>query len=125
MLQYAMLAGHMLLDDDPQSVLNENVIVRIDYIISQHLSFPEHVPRLARELLGRMIVGNPSLRADLFEVATHDWLKNHQELLSSIGRPPEPSAWEQEAERQLGIRWGSLPPPPEPNTEEGPRLLNL
>lgn len=87
MLQYAMLAGHMLLDDDPQSVLNENIIVRIDYILSQPLSFPEHVPRLARELLGRMIVGNPSKRADLFEIATHDWLKNHQGLLSSGGHP--------------------------------------
>lgn len=73
-LQYAMLAGYLPFDDDPENPEGDNINLLYKYIVSTPLTFPEYVTPHARDLLRRILVPSPRQRADLFEVARHSWL---------------------------------------------------
>ncbi|KAK5163796.1 uncharacterized protein LTR77_010470 [Saxophila tyrrhenica] len=82
---YAMLAGYLPFDDDPANPEGDNINLLYKYIVSTPLTFPEYVTPHARDLLRRILVPNPRLRADLFEVARHSWLSEYSHVVGFIG----------------------------------------
>ncbi|KAF2729415.1 Pkinase-domain-containing protein [Polyplosphaeria fusca] len=81
---YAMLAGYLPFDDDPDNPEGDNINLLYKYIVSTPLTFPEYVTPHARDLLKRILVPDPRKRADLFEVARHSWLNDYAHVVSFI-----------------------------------------
>ncbi|CAE6534730.1 unnamed protein product [Rhizoctonia solani] len=72
---YAMLAGYLPFDDDPNNPDGDNINLLYKYIVTTPLTFPEYVSEAARDLLGRMLVPDPKHRADLATIMAHPWLQ--------------------------------------------------
>ncbi|OXV08674.1 hypothetical protein Egran_03563 [Elaphomyces granulatus] len=81
---YAMLAGYLPFDDDPENPEGDNINLLYKYIVTTPLTFPEYVTPHARDLLRRILVPDPRKRADLFEVARHSWLSEYSHIVSHI-----------------------------------------
>ncbi len=79
-----MLAGYLPFDDDPKNPEGDNINLLYKYIVNTPLTFPEYVTPHARDLLRRILVPNPRLRADLFEVARHSWLSDYANVVEFI-----------------------------------------
>lgn len=79
---YAMLAGYLPFDDDPQNPDGDNIARLYQYITNTHLTFPEYVEPMPRDLLRRILVPNPKKRLTLKEVRSHQWLTPHAPFLS-------------------------------------------
>lgn len=71
---YAMLAGYLPFDDDPANPDGDNINLLYKYIVSTPLSFPDYISKEARDLLGIMLVPDPTRRASLDVVMKHPWL---------------------------------------------------
>ena len=71
---YAMLAGYLPFDDDPANPDGDNINLLYKYIVNTPLSFPDYISEEARDLLGMMLVPDPSRRASLEGVMRHPWL---------------------------------------------------
>ncbi|KAK9371290.1 kinase-like domain-containing protein [Lipomyces kononenkoae] len=87
---YAMLAGFLPYDNDPENPYGTDIPQLYNYIMSTPLTFPEYVKPMPRDLLRRMLVANPEERADLLEVRSHSWLLPYAKFLSVT-----PSQWEE------------------------------
>jgi protein-serine/threonine kinase len=70
-----MLAGYMPFDDDPANPEGTNINLLYKYIVETPLTFPEHVAPHARDLLKRILIPDPSKRANLYEVSMHSWIQ--------------------------------------------------
>ncbi|KAI3322760.1 hypothetical protein HD806DRAFT_523068 [Xylariaceae sp. AK1471] len=81
---YAMLAGYLPFDDDPDNPEGDNINLLYKYIVNTPLTFPEYVTPHARDLLRRILVPSPRKRADLFEVARHSWLSEYARAVEFI-----------------------------------------
>lgn len=81
---YAMLAGYLPFDDDPDNPEGDNINLLYKYIVNTPLTFPEYVTPHARDLLRRILVPSPRKRADLFEVARHSWLSEYAHVVELI-----------------------------------------
>ncbi|KAI2638472.1 hypothetical protein GGS21DRAFT_488558 [Xylaria nigripes] len=81
---YAMLAGYLPFDDDPDNPEGDNINLLYRYIVNTPLTFPEYVTPHARDLLRRILVPSPRKRADLFEVARHSWLSEYAHVVELI-----------------------------------------
>lgn len=79
---YAMLAGYLPFDDDPQNPDGDNIARLYQYITNTHLTFPEYVEPMPRDLLRRILISNPRKRLTLKEVRGHQWLTPHAPFLS-------------------------------------------
>ncbi|KAH8822752.1 Pkinase-domain-containing protein [Flagelloscypha sp. PMI_526] len=71
---YAMLAGYLPFDDDPQNPDGDNINLLYKYIVNTPLSFPDYISPSARSILQLMLVPDPKRRASLEEVMRHPWL---------------------------------------------------
>ncbi|KAG5643181.1 hypothetical protein DXG03_001385 [Asterophora parasitica] len=71
---YAMLAGYLPFDDDPANPDGDNINLLYKYIVNTPLSFPEYISAEARDLLGMMLVPDPTRRSSLDAVMRHPWL---------------------------------------------------
>ncbi|KAK0478794.1 CAMK/CAMKL/Kin4 protein kinase [Armillaria novae-zelandiae] len=71
---YAMLAGYLPFDDDPDNPDGDNINLLYKYIVNTTLLFPEYVSQEARGLLSLMLVPDPAYRASLDQVMAHPWL---------------------------------------------------
>ncbi|KAJ8099142.1 kinase-like domain-containing protein [Lipomyces tetrasporus] len=87
---YAMLAGYLPYDDDPENPNGTNITQLYRYITTTPLTFPEYVKPMPRDLLRRILVANPEERADLLEVRAHSWLLPYAKFLSVT-----PKQWEE------------------------------
>ncbi|KAK9430522.1 kinase-like domain-containing protein [Lipomyces doorenjongii] len=87
---YAMLAGYLPYDDDPENPNGTNITQLYRYITTTPLTFPEYVKPMPRDLLRRILVANPEDRADLLEVRAHSWLLPYSKFLSVT-----PKQWEE------------------------------
>ncbi|KDR73994.1 hypothetical protein GALMADRAFT_141745 [Galerina marginata CBS 339.88] len=74
---YAMLAGYLPFDDDPANPDGDNINLLYKYIVSTPLSFPEYISQEARDLLGMMLVPDPTRRTSLEGVMRHPWLAGY------------------------------------------------
>lgn len=81
---YAMLAGYLPFDDDPDNPEGDNINLLYKYICQTPLIFPDYVTPHARDILKRILVPDPKNRADLFEVARHSWLSDYADLVEAI-----------------------------------------
>jgi protein-serine/threonine kinase len=79
-----MLAGYLPFDDDPKNPEGDNINLLYKYIVSTPLTFPEYVTPHARDILRRILVPDPRKRADLFEVARHNWLSEYADVVGFI-----------------------------------------
>lgn len=84
---YAMLAGYLPFDDDPENEDGADIIKLYHYICKTPLTFPEYVSPLARDLLRKIIVSDPKKRITIDEIRNHPWLSSYANLLSI--RQPE------------------------------------
>ncbi|KAK9467736.1 kinase-like domain-containing protein [Lipomyces arxii] len=87
---YAMLTGYLPFDDDPENPNGNNITQLYRYITTTPLTFPEYVKPMPRDLLRRILVPSPDLRADLLEVRAHSWLLPYSKFLSVT-----PKQWEE------------------------------
>lgn len=76
---YAMLAGYLPFDDDPANPDGDNINLLYRYIVSTPLSFPDYISAQARDILGMMLVPDPTKRASLQAVMVHPWLSGYQQ----------------------------------------------
>lgn len=134
---YAMLAGYLPFDDDPNNPEGDNINALYNYITTTELIFPDYVTPHARDLLRRILVPNPERRADLFEVARHSWLSEFSTILDTITGSHEtpveplklPAGVDGHAppslDRSASIRApGSSPSAPINNTRSGGQLAS-
>lgn len=79
---YAMLAGYLPFDDDPENEDGADIIRLYHYICKTPLTFPEYVSPLARDLLRKIIVPDPKKRININEIRGHPWLMPHAPFLA-------------------------------------------
>lgn len=90
---YAMLAGYLPFDDDPDNPEGTNIAKLYNYISSTELTFPEYVQPLPRNLLRNILVPEPKFRYTLRQVRQHSWLAPHAPFLSVT-----PEEWDRNAQ---------------------------
>ncbi|ODQ48148.1 hypothetical protein PICMEDRAFT_26606, partial [Pichia membranifaciens NRRL Y-2026] len=79
---YAMLAGYLPFDDDPENPDGSNIARLYHYITHTPLTFPEYIQPTPRDLLRRILVSNPNKRINLKDIRSHQWLAPHAPFLS-------------------------------------------
>lgn len=84
---YAMLAGYLPFDDDPENEDGSDIVKLYHYICKTPLTFPEYISPLARDLLRKIIVPDPKKRMNIDDIRNHPWLSPYANLLSI--RQPE------------------------------------
>ncbi|KAJ3260512.1 hypothetical protein HK103_000654 [Boothiomyces macroporosus] len=84
---YAMLCGYLPYDDDPNA--SEDTQKLYKYILETKLTFPNHVSHGAKSLVNRILVPDPSLRANIDEIKTHTWIKLYYEKYKVAKKPIE------------------------------------
>ncbi|KAF8064232.1 CAMK/CAMKL/Kin4 protein kinase [Lyophyllum atratum] len=87
---YAMLAGYLPFDDDPANPDGDNINLLYKYIVNTPLSFPEYISAEARDLLGMMLVPDPTRRSSLDAVMRHPWLSGYAMPKDTSLPPPAP-----------------------------------
>ncbi|KAG0683354.1 hypothetical protein C6P40_003764 [Pichia californica] len=79
---YAMLAGYLPFDDDPENPDGSNIARLYHYITHTPLTFPEYIQPTPRDLLRRILVSDPNKRISLQQIRAHQWLAPHTPFLS-------------------------------------------
>ena len=79
---FAMLAGYLPWDDDPDNPGGEDIGKLYNYILSTPLKFPEYVTLRPRDLLRKILVPDPERRLDMQGIKSHQWLSPHANFLS-------------------------------------------
>lgn len=77
---YAMLSGYLPYDDDPENPDGDNINLLYKYIMSTPLNFPDHLSRMAKDLLLSMLVPEPVDRCTIPDIQQHLWLQAFREL---------------------------------------------
>jgi protein-serine/threonine kinase len=85
---YAMLAGYLPFDDDPANPDGDNINLLYKYIVNTPLSFPDYISTEARDILGLMLVPDPTRRASLEDVMNHPWLAAYAVPRDGLAAPP-------------------------------------
>ncbi|KAJ9081356.1 hypothetical protein DSO57_1015438 [Entomophthora muscae] len=81
---YAMLAGYLPFDDDPENPEGDNINLLYKYILSTPLSFPDYVGSDARDLLRRMLVPDPTKRCKVKDIMNHRWMSQFKGLFEEF-----------------------------------------
>lgn len=97
---YAMLAGYLPFDDDPNNPDGDNINLLYKYIVNTPLTFPDYVSQEARNLLGIMLVPDPLRRATLEQVMSHSWLSAWSHLFRQSVRELEHAAAQQQQDKR-------------------------
>lgn len=74
---YAMLAGYLPYDDDPNNPEGDNINLLYKYILNTPLAFPDWIGEEPRDLLLRMLVPDPAQRCTIHDVMRHSWLRKY------------------------------------------------
>ena len=101
---YAMLAGYLPFDDDPANPDGDNINLLYKYIMATPLSFPDYITAEPRDLLSRMLVPDPTKRADLQDVMNHSWLATYRDLFKFSVEDLERAAVEQQVKKRQVYR---------------------
>ncbi|EDO17159.1 hypothetical protein Kpol_1072p29 [Vanderwaltozyma polyspora DSM 70294] len=95
---YAMLAGYLPWDDDPQNPEGDD-IARLYYFITRtSLKFPEYISPIPRDLLRRLLVSDPRKRLNIRQIQQHEWLRPHSEFLSIT-----PEDWDNKMKTEVAL----------------------
>ncbi|KAJ3111930.1 hypothetical protein HK100_002505 [Physocladia obscura] len=68
---FSMIAGYLPYDDDPKNPDGANISLLYEYILTTTLEFPEYVPTDCQNLINRILVPDPSKRANIEEIMDH------------------------------------------------------
>jgi protein-serine/threonine kinase len=98
---YAMLAGYLPFDDDPENPDGDNINLLYKYIVNTELTFPDYISKAARDLLSLMLVPDPKCRADLRTIMLHSWLEPYRYLFERSVKDLEAMAAEQQRQKRL------------------------
>ena len=101
---YAMLAGYLPFDDDPANPDGDNINLLYKYIVNTPLSFPDYISSEARDLLGMMLVPDPTRRADLRAIMQHSWLQPFANVFNRGVEDLERSAMDQHQLKRLAYQ---------------------
>ncbi|KAF8127635.1 Pkinase-domain-containing protein [Boletus edulis] len=115
---YAMLAGYLPFDDDPNNPDGDNINLLYKYIVNTPLSFPDYVSAEARDLLAMMLVPDPMRRADLRLIMAHPWLSAYAHIFTNGVEDLEHAAMEQHQMKRLAYQRQmrqAAPAQPEPS----------
>ncbi|KNE60623.1 LOW QUALITY PROTEIN: CAMK/CAMKL/KIN4 protein kinase [Allomyces macrogynus ATCC 38327] len=88
---FAMLAGYLPFDDDPENPQGDNITLLYRYILSEPtpLHFPPEMGDDARDLIARILVPDPERRLTMVEVIEHPWLAPYRSVLDvDYAAPP-------------------------------------
>ncbi|RLV91837.1 Serine/threonine-protein kinase KIN4 [Spathaspora sp. JA1] len=113
---YAMLAGYLPFDDDPENEDGSDIVRLYHYICKTPLTFPEYISPLARDLLRKLIVPDPKKRISMDEVKNHPWLIAHSKLLSI--KQPEWDRIHKENEAKRAQSIGNQPQQQQPQQQQ-------
>ncbi|KZV93657.1 Pkinase-domain-containing protein [Exidia glandulosa HHB12029] len=98
---YAMLAGYLPFDDDPANPDGDNINLLYKYIINTPLTFPDYISDDARDLLSKMLVPDPTRRADLDTIMNHHWLRTYRHFFDrTVEECEEAAVLQYEQKRQ-------------------------
>ncbi|KAJ3367288.1 hypothetical protein GGF31_007631 [Allomyces arbusculus] len=80
---FAMLAGYLPFDDDPENPQGDNITLLYRYILSEPtpLHFPPEMGDEAKDLIARILVPDPERRLTMVEVIEHPWLAPYRAVL--------------------------------------------
>jgi protein-serine/threonine kinase len=101
---YAMLAGYLPFDDDPANPDGDNINLLYKYIVNTPLSVPDYVSLEARDLLSIMLVPDPTQRADLRSIMSHEWLAPYAHVFVKGVDELERAAMEQHQMKRLAYQ---------------------
>lgn len=101
---YAMLAGYLPFDDDPANPDGDNINLLYKYIVNTPLSFPDYISLEARDLLLMMLVPDPTRRADLQTIMSHEWLTPFAHVFAKQVDELERAAMEQHQMKRLAYQ---------------------
>lgn len=79
---YAMLAGYLPYDDDPDNPDAGNVVELYRYIMNTELHYPDHVSPLGKNLLQHMLILHPEHRIKIPAIVKHPWLKPYHDMFN-------------------------------------------
>ena len=79
---FAMLAGYLPWDDDPENPDGEDITRLYYYIVNTPLKFPDYITPIPRDLLRRILVVDPSKRITMEQIHHHSWLSSYSSFLS-------------------------------------------
>jgi hypothetical protein len=98
---YAMLCGYLPFDDDVKNPNGDNIGRLYRYIMAHKPKYPEHLSDQAKDLIGNMLIPDPSERCKIDFIMNHPWLKKYKTELSKTVQELEKEA---HAKKQLLLR---------------------
>ena len=106
---YAMLAGYLPWDDDPDNPDGDDIAKLYNYITKTSLKFPEYINPIPRDILRRILVSDPSKRITVELILKHQWLQPHALFLSL-----KPEDWDIKAKAEIS---NIFRPPPSQSSQ--------
>ncbi|BGP51566.1 hypothetical protein JCM10450v2_007513 [Rhodotorula kratochvilovae] len=100
---YAMLAGYLPYDDDPNNPEGDNINLLYKYILNTPLSFPDWITDEPRELLLQMLVPDPLQRCTIADVTRHSWLRRYAPAFEKTVAELEHQAQEMERHKRQAL----------------------
>lgn len=79
---YAMLAGYLPYDDDPDNPDAGNVVELYRYIMNTELHYPDHVSPMGKNLLQHMLILHPEHRIKIPAIVKHPWIKSYHDMFN-------------------------------------------
>ncbi|CAO0802434.1 unnamed protein product [Mucor circinelloides] len=79
---YAMLCGYLPFDDDAKNPNGENIGRLYRYIMAHKPKYPSYLSDNAKDIIGKMLIPDPSQRCKIQDIMVHPWLENYQDQLS-------------------------------------------
>ncbi|KWU44333.1 Pkinase-domain-containing protein [Rhodotorula sp. JG-1b] len=100
---YAMLAGYLPYDDDPNNPEGDNINLLYKYILNTPLVFPEWISEEPRHLLLMMLVADPEQRCTIRDVTQHPWLSRYAPAFDKSVEELEFAAQEMERHKRQAL----------------------
>ncbi|SCU82695.1 LADA_0C07338g1_1 [Lachancea dasiensis] len=100
---YAMLAGYLPWDDDPDNPDGDDIGKLYRYITRTPLKFPDYITPVPRDLLRETLIADPTKRITTLGILQHRWLQPHHLFLAVT-----PVEWDHISKNQDILR---RPPP--------------
>ncbi|GAA5989892.1 hypothetical protein JCM10908_002365 [Rhodotorula pacifica] len=100
---YAMLAGYLPYDDDPNNPEGDNINLLYKYILNTPLIFPDWITEEPRHLLLMMLVADPERRCTIRDVTQHPWLRRYAPAFDKSVEELEFAAQEMERHKRQAL----------------------
>ncbi|KAL9558664.1 hypothetical protein MBANPS3_000801 [Mucor bainieri] len=76
---YAMLCGYLPFDDDAKNPNGENIGRLYRYIMAHKPKYPYYLSDHARDIIGKMLLPDPSERCKIQDIMAHPWLADYKD----------------------------------------------